>query len=205
MSDSYRNIGSQDQEWARRTKEDGTQVNTADMADEVWDREHGGISIFEHLSKQVALGNTYYFDKKYTLENASPDNVQIIHIKTGSKELHLTSFIVTPEAELFTSELMSSPDITDGSAQIQVFNANHESSNTSEVIVYDDSTLNADGTVFEEVDMFGETGVGQNRRGDRYNSGLDFIFAPNSDYVIRIVNNGGGQADVHIAFRWHEV
>jgi hypothetical protein len=185
-------------------KDDNTIVNTADMADEVWDRDHKGIATFGHLSKQVALGNTFLFDQRFTLENSAPDNVQIIHVKTGSKELHLTSFIVTPESELFTSELMSNPDITDGSTEIEVFNANHASENTSEVVVYTDSTLNADGDVFEEVDMFGETGVGQNRRGDRYNSGLDYIFAPNSDYVIRIVNNGGGQADVHIAFRWHE-
>lgn len=183
-------------------KADGNVVNEGTYIDAVWDRTRQASSGIGHLSSQIILGNTYVTDHRFDIPNTESRSLQI---KTGAKKMNLTTLLIVPEAELFVSEFIEAPTITDGTTEVSIINADRTSTSSTTMTIYSNPSGISAGTTIEEVDMFGESGVGQNRRGDRYQSSLDFILKENEDYVIRITNNGAGGSQVHISIRWYEI
>lgn len=204
MSKSYRHISERDTGWARLYKEDGTEVNIADMWDALWSRDEAAMRMLSHPANHVRNGDLYRFFRNVTdLGNGTTDQ---IHVKTGAKKVYITGVIVTPEAEQFTETISELTAVTDGSTEIEVHNANRnfDDSNTT-VVAFTDSSGFTKGTTFEDIYMPGESGIGQSRTNDRYQSSIEWVLEPNSNYLIENTNNGSGNSDLHYELHWYEL
>lgn len=149
---------------------------------------------------RVHVGDMYSVSHLFA-DVASAANADIL-VKVGSnKELHFM-FSVGAGAEA-TIYFYESPTITDNGTEIVIYNMKRDSSNTSDANVYYAPTVGAVGTQICVGLAPGATkpnDVGGNIRHD-----TEWDLEEDTDYLIRVTNNGAGAENIAIQLEWYEV
>jgi|GEM_PF-3289695 len=157
------------------------------------------IMIFPEHTK-IHKGELFSAFHKATLVASASISIQV---KTGSKEVHFKPVDFSSDAEKFTVEIYENPTLTDGSAAVNIINRNRTSSNTAETMIYSDPTVTDNGTKIDEYHI--GSSVGQKESGgDIITGGNEIVFAPNTNYLIVITNNGSAEASILAKFFFYE-
>jgi hypothetical protein len=120
--------------------------------------------------------------------------------------MFVTGITITPEAEQITERLLGEVTIDTQGDSLASYNALRDSPKTATTSLYTDSTLTDSGEEFESIYMPGESGVGQNRRGDRYNGAIEWIVQPNIDNALELENTGEtNNVNINVEISWFEI
>ncbi len=202
MSDSYKNISNYESTFARRTKEDGTVINVADILYRVNSPEIGAINSLNYLTKLALDGNLYRASARFDVTQGSTSYLQI---KAGNKDVLLVSTSITTDSDQVTFDLIEGSDITDGTTEININNVNRSSANTPELVAYTNPTVNSVGDVIEYGFLPGSTTSGSRRVGAGISTAIDWVLESATSYLRRIVNSGDGDVTVNINALFYEI
>jgi hypothetical protein len=120
--------------------------------------------------------------------------------------MFITGITITPEAEQITERLLGEVTIDSQGDGLASYNALRDSTKTATTSLYTDSTLTDPGEEFESIYMPGETGVGQNRRGDRYSGLVEWVVQPNIDNALELENTGEtNDVNINVELNWFEI
>jgi hypothetical protein len=106
------------------------------------------------------------------------------------------------EAETLVS-FFEDPTSTDDGTPIAAVNRNRITANTADTLVFEGPTLTGDGTPLTP-EIYNPGGSGGNAPGATSIGFGEFILAPDTDYLIRLNNPGGGAIQASLVLDWYE-
>lgn len=112
------------------------------------------------------------------------------HFATGDDEVHLKSLDYWANASKAFGEIIEAPSAITPGTPLTPMNRNraHPLAIPGDLGIYADSTGITGGTVIEAGYFGGAAAVGQKGSGDAGQRDSEFVFAPNTDYVICLTN-----------------
>ena len=149
---------------------------------------------------EIHEGNSYTYPfVDLDVDIAAPKYI-LFRTPDDTEEQHLTISVSADgvaEAELFENPTV---DVV-GSEKIPI-NRNRRSTNTSNVLLYEDPTISLDNVLLAHMD-FGGAGVGQTKLTGDASTRDEFILQRNEDYVIK-VTMAADDTHVNITPDWYE-
>lgn len=157
-----------------------------------------GIDIVHH---EVHKGNGYTYPfVDDDVDIATPKYI-LIRTPDTAEEQHLT--ISVGADGVAEAELFENPTVTlVGDARTPI-NRNRRSTNTSNILLYEDPTIGLDNTLLAHMD-FGAAGQGMRKLTGEASTRDEFILDRNEDYVIKITV-AADNTHVNIQPDWYEV
>jgi len=178
----------------------GTNGKTVNFSKAEVDELTPSLTVITVPHNRVHVGDMYSASHYFaSIESAA--NAEIL-VKVGSnKELHfLFSIGAGAEAVVYIFE---DPTITDDGTILSIHNMNRNSSNTSDANAYYNPTTSADGTQLCVGLLPGAEK--KNDMGGTIRHDTEWILDENTNYLIRVTNNGQGAEAVAIQLEWYEV
>jgi len=165
----------------------------------LWNHEEQPYEIVDHGQAHAHKGNL--FSANHLFGTVANGGSAVITGITGAKEAGLMILAkATGEAEI---EFEKGTTFSNNGTEVAQINRNEASSRTSAATIYHTPTVDSAGTVFSHglipggggrfTKMGGETGIG-----------AEYIIAPNSNHLTRVVNTSGSDSKVWIELIWHE-
>lgn len=150
------------------------------------------MDLFHH---RIHQGDAYNHSTVFTIGAGA--TVYLLG-KVGANPVHFNGFSLAADDGPITVSLFETPTITDDGTQISVINRNRISSHIPTFEVYTGPTIAADGDALFTFRNFSDSGT---TSADIMPE--EWLLAPNTNYVIKLVNTGGAAA-VSSNFFWYE-
>ncbi len=101
-------------------------------------------------------------------------------------------------------QFWEAPTAATGSTVVPAFNMNRWLTRTAESLIYAAPTITATGelTLVNRIIPAGATV--QTRVGGQSSKGVEWVLAPNTDYLLRVTNTSGGAVPVSVMLEWYE-
>lgn len=148
-------------------------------------KERLDVSVDEHIETISHLHAKVHEGKCFSVSDYDTLNKSIawdLVFEVGSVMAHLLYEATTSMGVII--EIYESPTYTGGTAKSS-YNHNRSSILTPTMVVKDDVTVTADGTLIDVVSL-----SGTNQTGSSVASNLEWILAQNTDYLMRITSQG---------------
>lgn len=157
----------------------------------------------EIIAKQKALqkfldGEFYFAHEEITL--ASGTNREYL-IKIGANDVMLFSDISVDGNA--TSDIYEGPTTSADGTSMTIYNILRSSGNTPNLTLFHTPTLSADGTLLEQERVFSSAGGTMEIGTIREVEGLGWGLAANTNYLIRVTNDVGGDEEVLSTFAFY--
>lgn len=149
--------------------------------------------MFHMTTKTPDIANTASVDFLMRVPAGVYPHLHVFRINVGGGDID----IVTHEGA----------DITAPGTAIDTHNINRVSSNTPELLMYANPTVNTDGTEIHRI-WIPPTANGQGNSSQGVSgadAGEEWIMAPSTDYLQRITNNSGSTIKAWVEMLWYEL
>ena len=138
------------------------------------------------------------FKSSHFFENVANNDTVRYLMRTGAKEVHIIiASFVEGEGEYY---LLENPTITGDGTPLDVINKKRSSANTALTTVFHSTIISAPGTVLQST----RGGIGSTVAKETRDL-LEWILAPNTDYLISIKNVAGMNKTVAFETQFYEV
>jgi hypothetical protein len=177
------------------------QVWIANAVISVIDDITGALQVISTVHAEVHEGETYFASYKSPEGGDIGDNQKIeILLVTGAKECHLTFVIAGGgDTEVYVGENVTADD--PGTALAAV-NMHRNAAGVATATPTHTPTNASNGDQLENNLLPG--GSGGNAGGGVARKETEWIFKPNTTYVVRGINRGGGAKPMSISLQWYE-
>lgn len=182
-----------------------TQVNDTSFPDGTF---YGQRAITQqgYIEANVKNGLQFYVRKSYPLGGEIPSGSPVeLLFRTTSKKVLAKSRIVSYIGEEFQVEVFEAPTVTSPGAQIATSNYSRVNPIAGTAEFYDSPTVTDDGTPFDAEPQyyFGGSSSG-NRSASTIPEGRERVLPENTDFLIRITNNGNNAGRFSYFLDWYE-
>ena len=181
-------------------KSNGTIINFADASE----RLTSAIRTIETEHAYIHEGIFFESYNKFTLAAGA---TKVVTIKPAAGTyLHYRPTNLVTSADKVTIEFYEGATVTAATGTaVTPSNHNRNSTLASKVTLLDAPTVTVNGTKFAQVYMPGATGTGSTRTGQSAGtSGSEWVFKPNTVYMVKVTNGSSGSNDIQINFQWYE-
>ncbi len=178
----------------------GTNGKTSNFSKAEVDELTPSITTITVPHNRIHVGDMYSASHLFTSIGAAADAEVLI--KVGSNKYLHFMFSISAGAESYVY-IFEGPTITTNGTEVQIRNMNRFSSNTSDANVYYTPTIGVDGTQICVGLLPGA--IKKNDMGGNIRPDTEWILNKNTDYLIRVTNNGTGAEPVAIQLEWYEV
>lgn len=140
----------------------------------------------------------------YQWIDAADSSEKYIRIKTGASKIHGTLNVEVDGKCLL--EFFEDTTINASGTLITNRNFNRNSSNTSNLELYYDTTTTNDGTKLGGK-VFGSSSTGGffgTSASGGLIEGVNWFLKPNSEYVLKVTNQAGETTNILVQYEWHE-
>lgn len=137
---------------------------------------HDRIVVVENVQNHIHDGDMFRANAVFSLGVAG---TKYALLRTGALPVHIYGEI-TASGES-TMEFFESPTTTADGTPVPVLNKNRNSSNTTEVLVFDAPTVTLTGTLIDPFLMTGSINAGGKDRNQN-----EWLVLPNTDYLVKI-------------------
>lgn len=149
------------------------------------------IPLEPSIESELEQGNIFAITNKY--ENLANGQNELILIETNNQTIKLLNYILATDSGQDEFFIYESPTITDNGVSLTLINRNRNSNTSPEFQAYINTTVSDYGTLLE----LRYLSSGTKTYSLLQNEEVDLIFKPNTFYLLRIQNNGGGAEDVY--------
>ena len=178
----------------------GTNGKTNNFSKAEVDELTPSLTVISIPHNRVHVGDMYSASHLF-IDVASTANADIL-VKVGSnKDLHFI-FSISAGAEAYVY-LYEDPTITDDGTAVNIYNMNRGSSNTSDANVYFTPTIGAVGTQLCVGSL--PAAFKKNDMGGTIRQDTEWNLEEDTNYLIRVINNGAGAEPIAIQLEWYEV
>lgn len=101
-------------------------------------------------------------------------------------------------------QLWEAPEVGAVGTEIPSYNMNRTITRTAESLLYHTPTITATSEITMVNRIIPAGATAQTRVGGQSSKGVEWVLAPNTDYLLRITNTSGGNIPVSVMFEWYE-
>jgi hypothetical protein len=103
-----------------------------------------------------------------------------------------------------TVQLWESPTISVTGTAVPSWNMNREITRTANTLIYHTPTITATGAITLVNRIIPAGATAQTRVGGQSSKGVEWVLAPETDYLLRITNTSGGNIPISVVWEWYE-
>lgn len=159
------------------------------------------VQDFDHA--MIHLGKGFTHSSLHASVAASGGTVNHL-LRTGNSTVHMRVMqVAATEAPIYTYYYLNPTITVDGTPEV-IGNNNMLSSNVSQCSLFRAPTIGADGTLIGQ-DVYPQIGGGGGNAGIVGQlAGGEWILPKNTEFLIRMVNNGNQIGDLNLTLFWYE-
>ena len=146
---------------------------------------YGGMCHAEHVDGTVA-----------------DDDVVDVLLRTGASADHAI-FEVSVGGQS-SVQMWEAPQVGDVGTAFGSLNMNRLMTRTAETLLYHSPTITATGAITMVNRIIPAGATAQTRVGGQSSKGVEWVLAPETDYLLRITNTSGGNIPISTVFEWYE-
>jgi len=175
-----------------------------------WQAPIVGLAPFDEISGapywiDVAHYEIHYggmFHAEHSVASVANNGTVNLLFRTGDTPDH-TIFEVSVGGQS-TVEMWEAPTVAVTGTLVPSWNMNRVITRTANTLLYHTPTISATSeiTLVNRIIPGGNTA--QTRVGGQSSKGVEWVFAANTDYLLRITNTSGGAVPVSTVFEWYE-
>jgi len=157
----------------------------------------GMMLVQQEINKRIGDSEQFYASHRF--ESVANDDSVLVLLKTGTMSSH--GFITVGASGKCFLDLFENPTITNDGTTISSFSLNRETTSSPVTEIFRTPTTTSEGTPLE-YGMIGTAGKFTLAGGDQI--GSHWWFKPNEEYLIKVTNKSGDNADFIVDYNWHE-
>ena len=161
----------------------------------------GGTYVVDELSHAVHVGTAFTVSNTGTIAPAA--TISMLG-RTGAKEVHFHGFQIAASDGNMSVHMYEAPTVTAEGTPIAIIARNRISDILPTHSVFAAPTVTDVGIMLEHSHVFSTGSQGSHLAGGAGALSEDWLFKPNTDYLIQITNDGSVDLDFLAKFVWSE-
>ena len=141
------------------------------------------------------------FHAEHTVASVANNNAVNLLFRTGATPDH-TIFEVAVGGQS-TVQMWEAPTVIGGEL-VPSWNMNRVITRTANTLLYHTPTVTATSAITLVNRIIPAGSTAQTRVGGQSSKGVEWVFAPNTEYLLRITNTSGGNIPISAVFEWYE-